>query len=29
MHRHPRYVCAVGGVGAIYRLAAKAGLQLA
>jgi signal transduction histidine kinase len=29
MNRHLRYVCAVGGVGAIYWLAAKAGLQLA
>ena len=29
MNRHLRYVGAVGGVGAIYWLAAKAGLQLA
>jgi integral membrane sensor domain MASE1 len=29
MNRHPRYVRAVGGVDAIYWLAAKAGLQLA
>ena len=29
MNRHLRYVGAVGGVGAIYWLAAKGGLQLA
>ncbi len=29
MNRHLRYVCAVGGVGAVYWLAAKGGLQLA